>query len=277
MRRLVPGLTLLLATLLPTPAGAWIFGPAPGDRLIAPPSQYFLPFEAGALDNHIDLQFMFTSFSLDYPGIATSTTYVYTLGVDAQISLFDRFQVGLNVPFLNHAAVAANTASAKDTEFGNMLLKLKFKLLGSSAGPFALSVFLDTLLPTGTGIPHDFAGLQGGGAISFGFSRITLNADLSIFDLFGSGGNGLTALILDVHAALRVLFLSPYLGVQLGTPLDGWDGHTPAVAISAGLQFYPISMLHLDLGTRIALDDNGRVFYASLGRATLVFGAGFRF
>jgi hypothetical protein len=54
-------------------------------------------------------------------------------------------------------------------------------------------------------------------------------------------------------------------------------GHTPAIALSAGVQFFPLSFLHIDLGTRIALNDNGKVFYGSLGRATLVFGAGVRF
>ena len=89
--------------------------------------------------------------------------------------------------------------------------------------------------------------------------------------------------MLDLHAAVRILFLAPYLGFQLGEPMAGsitdlpGVGHDPAIALSAGVQFIPISFIHIDLGTRIALNDNGKLFYGALGRATLVFGAGIRF
>jgi hypothetical protein len=275
-RALAPLVLAILLFAAPARAGV-LFGPGPGERLLQPPSQYFMPIEAGALDNHVDLQLVYTYFSLSVLGHSVDT-HVAMLGAEGQIALFDRIQIGLNIPFLNHATAAVGSGVATDTEFGNMLLKLKVKIIGSSSGPFCLSAFLNTLFPTGSALKsHDFAGLHGGVGASFGISRFTLNADIAVYDLFGSKGNGLTGLLVDLHAAAKILFLAPYLALQLATPLDGIDTHTPGVALSAGLQFFPITWIHLDLGTRVALNDNAKLFYSALGRATLVFGAGFRF
>jgi len=284
-RTLAPIATIaLLLCLAPTAAHALFGTPGPGDRILPPPSQYFLPMEAGALDSHLDLQLMYTMHSIGVPGLGETSRNVVQMGLDGQIALLDRFQVGVNVPFLNHNGVDLSGFSLDSTQFGNMLVKLKVRLLGSSSGPFALSVFANTLLPTGSGLAtHDFAAVQPGVALSAGFSRISLNADFSIYESFSSDTNFVSALMLNVHAALKVLFLAPYLGFQFFEPMAGripdlaTVGHAPGVSLSAGVQLYPLSFLHIDVGTRIAFNDNGKRFFASLGQATLVFAAGLRF
>ena len=279
-------LWLALVVCLPAVAHAGIFGTSPGDRLLPPPSQYTLPMEYGALDSHIDLQLQYTNFDYSSFGGGMNAAQNYNgmqLAIDGQLSIFDRFQVGLNVPVLNYQSVTFGAGMADSAQFGNLLLKLKAKLIGKSTGPFVLSLFLNTLLPAMTGLDwHSYVAFHGGAGASIGISRITLNAALGVYgawaDVPGGGAGGGSLFLVDLHAALRVLFMAPYLGFQLNTPISEiGGGHTPGAAISAGIKFYLLaSYLHFDLGTRVAFNDHGK-FYTSQGRAELVFAGGLRF
>jgi hypothetical protein len=249
--------------------------------MLQPPSQYLLPIESGALDSHVDLQFLYSYWSLSFGGRDLGGVNIFLLGLEAQVAFLDRLEVGLNIPFLVHAyaTVASSSASASqsDTEFGNIALDLKVKIVGESTGSWAVSAFANTILPTGTGLSsRDFAATQLGAAGSGTVSIATFGADMGAYWFINGNGSDSVLYLIDLFGGVRIHpMFAAYLGFQIGVPVKP-SGGDAAFAIAPGLQFFPIPALHIDLGTRIAVNDAGRA-YTPLGRANLTFAAGYRF
>jgi hypothetical protein len=222
--------------------------------MLQPPSQYFFPIETGALDSHADLQLVYTRVA--WPGASDSANGVQ-LSVEGQIALFDRIQLGVNIPFVSHDVYSAGTPRIIGVAFGDMVLKVKVKLLGSSAGPFAVSAFVNALLPTRSPTsadlsPRDYAAIHGGVGASLSMGRLlSLHVDAAVWDVFcrdesKSPIEGTTLLLFDVHAATRLAFLAPYLGFQMAVRLS-IRGPDPKIdiaapAIAVGLQLFPASI-----------------------------------
>jgi hypothetical protein len=267
MRRFVLSLLLLCPTVLTAPAGA--SNAAGATPMGYPVSQLFMPVESGGLRTHVDLQFSYTNFDL-----LRNNFNVTILSIQGQYALLDRFEVGLNIPILvgnwsNSVGVSGST------EFGNIELGLKGKLFGSSTGPLAVSIFADTTLPTGSGLPtREFAALRAGIAGSGVVGPATLGAATGAFWFINGNGTDLALYIFDLWVAVRPApFIATYFAFQLGAPVHP-ETQSPGVAVTPALQFFPIPRFHIDIGARIAVNDNGR-FYNVIGRAALVFGAGF--
>jgi hypothetical protein len=210
------------------------------------------------------------------------------LGIEGQYAFADVFEVGLTVPFLVQSmASAVGGSSSSSSSFGNLVVDLKAKVAGRSNGPYAVSLFMNWMLPTMSGLPEkasrDFAILHGGVAASGALGLLTLGGALgTIWGIQGSG-NDLVFLFFDLHAAARFhRVIAGFLMTQIAIPVyPEMDDRTPAVAISPGVQIYPlpapIDGFHLDLGVRIATNDQAKALYSVMSRAQLTFAMGYAF
>ena len=259
--------------------------------LLQPLSQYLFPLIGGALDSHIDFQLGTSWYS---PTSGLTTTFV-PFSLAAKLAIQDRVELGLNLPFLGFFASGSGgglSTSTNDTYVGNMVVDIKVKLAGSSEGPYAVSIYFNTYLPTFTGqislLPfprsgvtlsnptRDFALLHMGAATSVGVGPVTIMGGFGFLDLVDGTYRDTTLFLLDLAAAVRAhRMVAPYLGFHLmeGVYPSGGD---PGVALSFGLRVLPLSALHIDAGARIGLNDNGRI-YNTGGRAQILFAVGYRF
>jgi hypothetical protein len=261
--------------LLASPAQA-----SPEDRMLVPPSMYLLPIHVGALDSHVDLQLFYTHFTT-----FGATVDPVVFGAEGKIALFDRLELGLNVPFVTHVGASFGGALYSDTQFGDMIVPIKLKLLGSSTGMYCFSLFLDTTLPTHSGKIgnkdyRSYANLNGGLAVSLAFLKIIhLGASLGVWGRVSDTSDAnLSIFNIDLFLGVKALrWLAPLLGFQIGVPMTpSGISHDPAATILIGVQFFPIQWIHLDLATRVAFNNEGKA-YNSLGQASLIFSGGFRF
>ncbi len=288
-----PGVAPPPAAPAPPPPGS----PAPAPpaarpAIQLPPSLAQLPTESGRLDSHLDLQLLWShvSYSMSFFGSSLSVDADgIMLGLEGQYAFADRFEVGLTIPFLlkSWASVVGGTASgsgSSDTRFGNLMVDLKLKLAGSSRGPYAVSLFANWILPTMSGIDsREFAVLHGGVAASGALGLLTLGGGLGSFWVINGKGKDGLFLLFDLHAGARFhRVIGAYLLLELGVPLyPDIKDFTPAVALLPGIQVFPlpppIDGLHLDLGVRIATNDQAKALYTSLSRAQLHFALGYAF
>lgn len=117
--------------------------------ILQPHSQYYIPVESGALDSHLDLQFEYAPTDLSFLG-SSAWIHILMLGLEGQVAIVDRLELGLNIPFLNHCSITGSEGIDQGkTELGNLALNLKGKLAGDSRGTFAISAFANTTLPPG--------------------------------------------------------------------------------------------------------------------------------
>jgi hypothetical protein len=250
---------------------------APNDRMVQPPSMYNLPIHTGGLDTHVDLQLFYSHYGDAGGGNPTS------LGVEGKFALFDRLELGANVPFLSYQA-SYYGFSLDGTQIGNIIIPIKVRLAGSSTGWYALSVYLDTTLPTASGVAdRNYATLNGGIALSLSVLKIVhLSAAAGLYEAIvnRTGGTSWTMATLDLFAAVRLPVLSwlvPMIGLQMGFPAHGPAEYTPGGNLLIGLRFVPFTQyIHLDIATRIAFNDAAKG-YTSLGQASLIFSGGVRF
>lgn len=245
-----------------------------------PESQYLLPVESGALDSHVHLQLMYSHASTEGILGHSADWDVAVLGIEGQYAFADRLEVGLNVPFVSYRAASWGTLSDSDVQLGNIILGLKGKLFGSSSGPIAVSLFLNTLLPTASGIDNrEFAILHGGAAASVSVLMLTFGGDVGVYHLINGKGTDGSIFLVDLFGAVKILpFLGAQLAMQMGTPFypDEANGD-PGVAFCPAVQLFPLPFLHFGIGARIAANDNGRLLYNAGGRASLVFSGGLNF
>lgn len=269
---------VLLCTLAPTLAHGQAVTPAPatGDTgTTYPITSLFLPTESAFLRTKVDLGFFFTSASF-----GPLSLNVIGLGVDAQYVFMDRFEVGLTLPFLQSGLASLGGRSSGDTEFGNLTLKLKGLLMGQNRSKFALSIFANTTLPTGSNLPsRDSAVLQAGVAASANLMpNLTVGGSIGLlWNINGGGSAGQPlGLLIDLFGGYRIM---PNFGVQLaaqiGTILNP-NSQSPGLALTPAVQYFPTPNWHIDLGVRIATSDNAKAVYTALGTAALMFAAGYQ-
>jgi hypothetical protein len=273
LTRLILAVSVAAVLFATAPAHA-----GPNDRMVVPPSMYFLPIHVGGLETHVDLQLFYSHYS----GVGSQNPTA--LGVEGKLALFDRLELGVNVPFLSYQA-STYGFSLDGTQIGNIIVPIKVRLVGSSTGWYALSVYLDTMLPTASGLsPRSVASLNGGFALSLSVLKIVhLAASAGLYQFINSsdGGTSWTMATVDLFGAVRlpvISWLVPMLGLQMGFPMHGSpDGYTPGGNLLIGLRFVPfIQYIHLDVATRIAFNDVAKG-YNSFGQASLIFSGGVRF
>jgi hypothetical protein len=290
-----PGVAPPPATPAPPPPGSPPPAPAPlaaRPSIQLPPSLALMQAESGRLDSHVDLQFLWShiSYSMSFMGTSVSIDADgIMLGLEGQYAIADRFEVGLTIPFLlkSWGSVVGGTSSgsgSSDSQFGNLMVDLKLKLAGSSHGAYAVSLFANWILPTMSGdIERDYAALHGGVAASGAIGLLTLGGALGTFWAINGDGKDLAFLLFDLHTGARFhRVIGAYLMLQLGVPVyPDMNDRTPAVAIVPGVQLFPlpppIDGLHLDLGVRIATNDQAKALYSALSRAQLHFAMGYAF
>jgi hypothetical protein len=240
-----------------------------------PFTTYFLPLESAYVRSHVDLQFLYTNASVGTFLGRSADVNVILLGLEGRFALADAFEVGLNFPFLTHANSTWGQITSSGTELGNLTLKLKGKFFGTPDRRFALALFLNTTLPTGTNQPtREWALMQGGLAFGAFFAPMwTAGVDLGVAWFISGPGKDQGLFLADLFVGLRPHPLFGFqLGLQIATPVYTAEGD-PGFAIAPVVQFFPLPFLHFDLGARIAVNDNGKL-YTPLGRASLVFSGG---
>ena len=246
-------------------------------KILPPPPLTLIPLESGGLDSHLELQLAYTHISdLFVKGVNADHVI---MALDGQWAFFDRIEIGLNIPFLRHYAASYGSKSGSETEFGNISLNLKGKIYGDSSGPFALSAFINTTFPSGsgTGSSHDFAILHTGAAVSGALSIVTLGADLGTLWFINGDGKDADYFLFDIFTGVQIhTLIAAYLAFQIGVPVYP-DVSDVGFSLCPGLRFTPYMGLYFDLAARIAATDNARAVYTLLGRADLIFGAGYRF
>lgn len=286
-----PGIAPPPASPAPPPSSPPV-SPAARPAIQLPPSLALMQAESGRLDSHVDLQFLWShvSYSMSFMGTSVSVDADgIMLGLEGQYAIADRFEVGLTIPFLlkSWGSVVGGTSSSSgssDSRFGNLMVDLKLKLAGSSRGGYAVSLFANWILPTMSGIDsREYAALHGGVAASGAISLLTLGGALGTFWVINGDGKDLAFLLFDLHTGARFhRVIGAYLMLQLGVPVyPDMNDRTPAVALVPGVQLFPlpppIDGLHLDLGVRIATNDQAKALYSALSRAQLHFAMGYAF
>jgi len=240
----------------------------------------FLPMESAYLRTKLDLGLMFTNTSFSIGSFSASTSIIM-LGIDAQIALAEKFEIGILFPFLLNGTTNVSVGGrggSSSSELGSLTLKLKGLIAGRNRGDFAVSIFSDFTLPTGTNLPSREFALWRGGVAGAGRVLPNVNVGGSLGWLWGINGTGtdLVGLAIDLFAGAK---FNRYFGAQLGfeilVPVQP-SGSDAAFAISPALQFFPLPNFHIDLGARIGLTDAGKI-YSLLGRAALVFAAGVQY
>ena len=265
----------------PRVAGAHGVGVTPtvsayGDhaRATEPIGVTLLPVELGALSSHAGLQFNYSRFDLGslIRGGGDTTVNILTLALEAQVALLDRLELGINLPMLVHGWVAGLGRNGSDTELGNLQLNVKAKLLGESRGPFALSIYANTTLPTTSAdVDRDFALIHTGLALSGQLARVTAGIATGPFILAG-GDDAIVLYNVDFFVGGRLhRIFAVQLAMQMSAPIEPSGGDV-ALAMTPALQLYPVDAFHVDVGARIGISDAGRLYNLG-GRVALVVGA----
>jgi hypothetical protein len=236
-----------------------------------PVSSFFLPVESAFLQSKVDLQVYFTTFDVG----RTSATAV-VLALEAKYAIADRIQVGLTIPFLNHGAASGGGVNGSSTDFGNIVFDLKALLVGRSGSELAVSLFLNSLLPTTSAnvSSRSFTLLHGGLTVSSFFAKsVTVGVTIGDLAALVSQGDNSNAVFSDFFFGVSPI---PQFNIQLAMQIlypVSPDTASPGVSIAPAVQFFPIPAMHVDLGVRIAANDNGKL-YTTLGRAALLFAVG---
>jgi hypothetical protein len=261
----VVGVALVVTTVFsPTAVAAGARG-----KMMQPLPQIMMPVEVAGLSTHLNLNLMYTNFELFGPRVN-----VVQLGIEGQVAILDRLELGVMIPVLVHGWINGSGGDA-ETEFGNLILNLKLKLVGASRGPFALSMYFNTTLPTtsadlGT---REYAGIQGGVAAAGKLGVVTFGANTGPWS-FIAEGEGLVIYQIDFFVgAMPLNWLGLQLALQLGIPVHN-AGDQTAFAMTPAAQFWPAGGFHIDIGTRIAISDFGR-FYTNFARATFNLAIGY--
>ena len=272
------------AAATPAPAPDWP-GWLRGGRIAQPPSFAWLPLESGALDTHVELMLAYTHVT----DVGTKVRDAVMLALEGQYAIADVFEVGLTIPFLTYQAVSYGVGMDSEAEFGNIALDLKGKIYGQSKGRLAISAFLNTTLPTSSGLKtptglnislRDWAAMQGGGALSGAVGIVTMGMDLGVWwfiNNIGVKSPDLVAMLFDFyfHVQIHRIFAA-YAAFQIAGPVHP-DTEDAAFTITPGVRLTPFAGLFLDVAGRIAATDAGRAIHALLGRGDLIFNLGYRF
>jgi len=269
MQRMAALVVVLLASLAPATARAQF-------------SAYFLPVERGYVDSHADLQLHYSRLSEEFCILGTCDELVVNaaiLSVEAQYALFDRLEVGVNVPFVVHAWASLGSGAGEsedNTEFGDILLNLKGKIVGFEW--LSVAAFVNTSLPTHSGEgDRDSSIMQLGGAVTSRFLGILLGANLQ--GVWGINGDGDDAAFMgmDFYGGYKLFgMLSLTLAFQyLHQIHPDTQGTLTPFAITPGVELNPLLGLRVGVASRIAANDDAR--YLFIGRASVLFHAGYSF
>jgi hypothetical protein len=236
-------------------------------------NQYVMPVERGILDSHIELQYQYSRFE-----ILDSALNVSILSVEAQYAWADRLEVGLNLPFLQHAFTSGGSDSSNDTEFGNMILNLKGRLFGLG-DTFALSLYANTLLPTASGVDdRSYAMLQTGAAATADLLGALVGGSIQgIWNIIGNDVEDRAYIGVDAYGGYSLLGVLTFkLAFQYtkSVKMPG-DGSVSALAVTPGVEVDILDVIYAGLASRIAINDDAKALY--LGRASLLFHGGISF
>jgi hypothetical protein len=279
-------------------------------RAMAQRSMYLVPVEEGFLSTHAELQLHYSRVGFDSyssrpvnpPEVPAPANWdVLLFGADAQYAIADRFELGINIPFVTYAnRTIEGLTSADMTQIGDILLHFKLRLLGDER--YAVSLFSNNRLPTHSsdadrGYTVFRGGASGSGRIGdaiFGGSLFTMwyagsdvrDLGLMGFDLFG----GYTLFkMLTLELALQLMgsvhrqssyrqtngVTSLVLVPGLGFVYSDIEGPLIPVCLIPGVSVQPLKWLRLGLAARIALNADGRALYS--GQVSLLFNVGFIF
>lgn len=241
--------------------------------VLAQYSNYYLPIEKGFLDSHIDLQYQYAKFPQPTKG-ADIEGHGSIVSIEGQYVFSDRFEAGLNVPFLVHGAATVNGFGSSETQFGDIFLNLKGKVLGNDT--LSLAAFVNTRLPTHSGDdPRENASVIPGVAASFGLLGIEINGAVkALWEIEGETSD-VVFLGLDAGAGYSLLgILTLNLGMQYVNslkPSSEWN----VLAFVPGVGVDVLDIVHLGLAARIATTDESKSFFK--GRVNVLFHGGIRF
>jgi len=243
----------------------------------------------GTLSTRADLLFSFSQISmLDHDTGTDRDFNVITLAADLRYVASDRVELGLTIPVLTLGYYFTGlTMAADEAAFGNLELKIKVKVWGSSSGPVIISLYTDGIMPTVS--PYDpdlqlssreFGGLRYGvAAASQLLGRLAVGGGTGqTWAIFGQGQPDIGTHQIDAWA---VFYAHRVIALQLALQLDILHHYPGVVDDEVGLlllpaaQLYPTPNLHIDLGARIAATDGGK--RVTGGRAALLFALGYLF
>jgi hypothetical protein len=240
-------------------------------------SAYWFPVEKGFVDTHADLQLQYSRLTEEVCTINHCdelTINAVVLSLEAQHAIADRFEVGLNIPFMVRSWGTFGPSQEEDTNFGNMILNLKGKVFGTDF--LSVSAFVNTLLPTHSGEGnHDFAMMFIGGAVGGRFIGIELGAALQGTWLILGDSDDVAFFGLDFYGGYKLFgVLSLTLAFQYLNSIHPDTSASP-FALTPGIEVNPIGGLRAGVGCRIAVNDDARYLY--IGRASLLFHGGYAF
>lgn len=191
----------------------------------------------------------------------------------------DLIELGVHVPFIQYSKLGELNLQDDGINFGYVQANTKLKLMGSSKGPYAISVYANTTLPT-TSInlnSRAMAALHTGLAGSTHLLRMfTVGMNVGPWMLFQQGTN--TALLnIDLFTAMRIIpMVALQIAWQIAIPLyPSEDNIGGAFLIAPALQFFPTKQVHIDLGGRFAVTDGARIYAG--GRAAVIAAVGYDF
>lgn len=269
---------LLLAGLLLAPSWVQAEPKAPQPSAVDPLETTWLPIRGLHPRSRISHQLVFTRATQTFMRGVSGSLNVVGLALDFRYALLNRLQFRLNVPYLSHASTDLLGGRAS-TEFGNISFEVLGKVL-ETAGKlrFVLSPYFGaTFLTTSVNVnSRSVAGLEPGLSFGIHFARFTALMNLGFFWVAHDGQDlGLFCWALNLGVSLHRM-ISAVIGFQLAAPFHPQSGDV-AAALTAGIRFNPLRRFFMELGTRIAFNDPGKAFYASLGTALLLFNGGYNF
>ncbi len=202
-----------------------------------------------------------------------STGSILRTSVDASWAIADVVQLGADLRVLQYSSSEQSGGAAS---FGNMWLRLKFKLFGASDGPVAVALFADAGLPTASGLTsRSFVTYRGGFAASGRISIVELGGHVDVegvlrFDEFSSSLFVMTT----GYVAVRLFdVIVPQLAYQAAvTALTGGESGAASNALVPAIQWTPTDTMHVDLAARF--DAGGNQLYAGGGSVQLLLGIG---
>ena len=263
MRTKLMAVTLLAALAIPAAAQAQHHA-------------YLIPLETGTVESGVDLQLHYSHLDLGSFGGTDISADVAILSVEAQYAFADRFEVGLNIPFVAHSSVFWGSNSKGDeTHFGDIILDLKVKLVGTKS--MGVSLFANTRLPTHSwdGGTREYAVIHTGGAVSLDLAGLRVGGGLHFLLLAADTGGDVPAILgLEGYVGYKLLgLLVLQLGLQYHNSISP-NADLNVFALTPGAEL-EVKWFRVGLSTRIAITDEAEGFYG--GRPNLLFHAGFFF
>lgn len=234
-------------------------------------SQYVLPVERGILESHLDLQYHYSSLS-----VGTTDFNMSILSLEGQYVFADRFEVGINVPFLAVDNATFGGTGSTGAEIGDILLSGKMKLFSISKF-LGAAAFYNIWLPTHTSdTPRDNLHMQFGGAVEASVLGFQAGGGVQIVDNIVSDAADIWMLGLNAYARAPLPFL-PLLALMASVEYFNSlapEGDLNALLITPGLEA-SLFAFHVGLGVRIAATDDGKAVIG--GRLAILANAGVRF